>query len=307
MRRRFLLAGIAAGAAGPARAQVGAALPAAPPAPAPLPPGPLPLESYDFLVERRARPTRLIRPRASPQPWTREPVPAGAERIAYRAAGRTLWGLLGLPARAPGARAAPALVYAHGGFAFANSDFEWLRFLIERGWAVFTPTWRGENGNPGFFEFMFGEVDDLASAVRRLTEEPAVDRNRIHVFGHSVGGGLCDLLALFNDLPIRASGSAGGLYFPDDITADPRNPLFPPDDIWERRLRTMVPSARQLVRRHLAVLGSEERLAPQVEAMNDQARAAASRLTVAVVPGDHQTALRPALDFFLARVEAGDV
>lgn len=300
-RRTLLATGLLA-ASGVGRAGAQSPAPAAP-----LPPGPLPLEEYDFLAERRARPTRLLRPRPSPQAWAREPVPAGAQRITYRSGGRTFWGLLGLPPRPAGAAPVPALVYAHGGFAFTNADYEWLRPLIAKGWAVFTPTWRGENGNPGFFEFMYGEVDDLGAAVRRLLEEPAVDRNRIHVFGHSVGGGLSDLLALFPEQPIRASASAGGLYFPDDIVPDPRAPLFPPDDIWERRLRTMVPSAKQLVRRHLAILGQQEPLAPQAEAINAQARAAGSPLSVAVVPGDHETARQPALDFFLARVEAGDI
>jgi hypothetical protein len=133
--------------------------------------GPLPIASYDYLAERAAHPTHLLRHGPAPQAFQAEAPPAGARRVAYQSGGRELWGLMALPASrsggvaTPTARPVPAIVYAHGGFAFGNDDFEAVRPFLDRGFAVFTPTLRGENGNPGDFELMFGEVDDLLRSM----------------------------------------------------------------------------------------------------------------------------------------------
>jgi acetyl esterase/lipase len=194
-------------------------------------------------------------------------------------------------------------VYAHGGFAFDNSEFAALRPALDRGFAVFTPTFRGENGNGGNFEYMFGEVDDLAEAVRAVAKQPEIDPARIYVLGHSSGGGLVDLLALRPDVPVRLSGSIGSLYFPEQLRPDPKDPLFPADDLWERLLRTMVPSIQQLAHRHVAYFGNEENIGRHSDEADAQLRTLGARLEVKVVDGDHFTALPPALTAFLSLIE----
>ncbi len=108
-------------------------------------------------------------------------------------------------------------------------------------------------------------------------------------------------------MPVRAFGRAGGLYYLGDLRPDPRNPLFPSDDPCEGLLRSMVPSARRLARRHLAIQGSGEDLAPEVGPINAQMRAVGATSKVEVVPGDHITALRPALQILMERIEAGEI
>jgi dipeptidyl aminopeptidase/acylaminoacyl peptidase len=72
-------------------------------------------------------------------------------------------------------------------------------------------TLRGEDGNPGYHEMFFGEVDDGRAAISWLARQPGIDKSRIYAFGHSAGGVVAALFSLYDDLPLRATGSAGGL------------------------------------------------------------------------------------------------
>ena len=135
---------------------------------------PITLLTYNFLEQRRGHATRLLVRGPAPQAYKVEPTPAGVERVAYVSGGRQLWGWLALPKEA--GAPVPGIVYAHGGFAFGASDFDDAAAFLDAGFAVFMPTLRGENGNPGHFEFFYGEVDDLGAAVRLLAARPPLIR-----------------------------------------------------------------------------------------------------------------------------------
>src|SRR5262249_44512173 len=107
---------------------------------------------------------------------------AGITRTEYESAGRKLKAWVHSP---KGSGPRPALVYLHGGFAFGNDDMEECQPFVAAGFVVMCPSFRGENGNAGNFEMMFGEVDDAAAAVRWLAAQKTVDPKRIYVFGHS--------------------------------------------------------------------------------------------------------------------------
>ena len=92
--------------------------------------------------------------------------------------------------------------------------------FLAAGFAVMTPTLRGENGNPGSFELFYGEVDDAEAAVRFLAAQPRIDSKRIYTFGHSVGGGISALLSLRPEIPVRKGGSSGGLYSRDGSSVE---------------------------------------------------------------------------------------
>jgi tetratricopeptide (TPR) repeat protein len=74
------------------------------------------------------------------------------------------------------------------------------------------PMLRGENGNPGDFEFFYGEVNDLIAAAEYLSNLSYVDNKSIFLCGHSVGGSLSMLTSMMSS-KYRAISSFGG--FPD--------------------------------------------------------------------------------------------
>lgn len=83
----------------------------------------------------------------------------------------------------------PAVVYLHGGFGFNEKNWEEAQAYIDAGFILMTPMLRGENGNPGSYELLYGEVNDLIAAAEYLSEQPYVDPDHIFLAGHSLGGG----------------------------------------------------------------------------------------------------------------------
>jgi dienelactone hydrolase len=76
-----------------------------------------------------------------------------------------------------------------------------------------SPTFRGENGNPGYYELFFGEVDDAArAAIMWLSQQSYVDETQMYTFGTSMGGEISALLSLYNDLAICFGGSCGAFF-----------------------------------------------------------------------------------------------
>jgi acetyl esterase/lipase len=106
----------------------------------------------------------------------------------------------------------PVIVYLHGGFALSYNQEENTKAFTDKGYIVFAPSYRGENGNPGNFELFMGEVEDAKAAINWIANQPYVDKDRIYVFGWSVGGGIALNLAFHDDLPIKLSASSAGLY-----------------------------------------------------------------------------------------------
>ena len=107
----------------------------------------------------------------------------------------------------------PAVIWAHGGFggigAWLWEEDSYLAPFLAQGFAVFCPSWRGENDNPGEFELFYGEVDDALAAIDAVAQLPWVDPTRIYMAGHSTGGTLTLLTAL-STTKLRAAFSFGG-------------------------------------------------------------------------------------------------
>ena len=61
------------------------------------------------------------------------------------------------------------------------------------------PSFRGGNGNPGYYEALFGEVDDIAAAYEYAASLPYVDPDRIYLGGHSTGATRALLAAEYTD------------------------------------------------------------------------------------------------------------
>jgi tetratricopeptide (TPR) repeat protein len=161
-----------------------------------------------FYEERCGFETNLIKRIPAPQEYEAEVPPAGAKEVFYDSGDLKLkaW-LLDKPADDD---KHPAVVFAHGGFSFGGSGWEDGQEFIDHGFILMTPMLRGENGNPGNFEYFYGEVDDLLAAADYLANVSYVDSKRIFLCGHSVGGTL-SILASMMPSRYRAMASFGGM------------------------------------------------------------------------------------------------
>jgi dienelactone hydrolase len=218
--------------------------------------------------------------------------------VRYPAAGLELVGLFASPhttALSHRGRA-PALLYLHGGWALADADMLDCQAFLDAGLCVFTPAYRGENGNPGVHEMLYGELDDALAALAWLRTRADVDPERVFVFGHSAGGMLAALMALVPDLDARMTGSANGIY--DATIFDVQRRPFV-DNPLERQLRLLLPHVEELAQPHVACVGAYD---PGVlPAQQAAARAAAAALPFELVmtPGDHNASLGPCIEAYL--------
>lgn len=254
--------------------------------------------SEPFLQRRAGFRTKLIRQGPSPQEWKTESPPEGVTEITYPSGDLQLKAWIARPSGS-GEEKHPALVYFHGGFAFGAEDFEVCRNFLKEGFVVMTPILRGENGNPGDFELFFGEVNDGCAAVRWLAEQPDVKRDQIYAFGHSAGGGITTMLSLFEDLPLRHCGSAGGLYTAETLKDWTNLIPFDTSDPEEFRQRVLIGNLRDMKRSHFAYLGADDTIT--ASAIQDTIRevGADSMLMIRRLPGDHFTSLLPAAEGYL--------
>jgi len=92
----------------------------------------------------------------------------------------------------------PLIIWLVGGWSYGISDIPWSypewdndqtgSAFREAGILMMYPSLRGAHGNPGYFETMFGDIDDVLAAARFAASLPYVDPNRIYLGGHSTGG-----------------------------------------------------------------------------------------------------------------------
>ena len=255
--------------------------------------------SGDYLARRASFQTHLTRVGPSPQAADNDPPPPGVREVSYRSGNLDLKALLWV-SDVPSSARRSALVYLHGGFALGGGDILDCQPFVASGFVVMTPSYRGENGNAGNFEMYLGEVDDAVAAIQWLRGQPEVDPERIYVFGHSAGGVLSALLSLRKDVPIRYSGSAGGLYGPDvfDLMTDmvPFNLADPA----ERQIRVLPGNTASMRRKHYAYIGqADSPVKPGVRMAQRNLAETRGLLEITFVPGDHFKSLPTAMREFL--------
>ncbi|MCL2420599.1 MAG: prolyl oligopeptidase family serine peptidase, partial [Defluviitaleaceae bacterium] len=117
----------------------------------------------------------------------------------------------------------PLIIWVVGGWSNGISEFPWsygdwdndqsAAAFREAGILMMYPSFRGANGNPGYFESLFGEIDDIVAAFEFAAALPYVDSSRIYLGGHSTGGTRVLLASAYTDV-FRAVFSFGPV---DDI------------------------------------------------------------------------------------------
>ncbi|MDE7202902.1 MAG: prolyl oligopeptidase family serine peptidase [Lachnospiraceae bacterium] len=103
----------------------------------------------------------------------------------------------------------PMIIWVVGGWGNGIDDFPWCypewdddqtgSAFWQAGVLTMYPSFRGGNGNPGNYETLFGEVDDIASAYDYAASLSYVDPDRIYLGGHSTGGTRALLAAEYTD------------------------------------------------------------------------------------------------------------
>lgn len=173
-------------------------------------PNPNEASSFGDLAAYRAKyPTKLNRHGPPPPSWqdpTPLDLPDGVEEITYTSGSLQLRAWL---SQVPeDGRLHPAVVFCHGGFWFGNEDWDVLQPFLDAGFVVLAPRVRAENGNPGDFEYYYGEVNDVIAAGRYVATLRGVDKGRVFVSGHSAGADLATLAAML-DNPFALSAPIG--------------------------------------------------------------------------------------------------
>jgi len=244
-----------------------------------------------YLEERARFHTKLIRRGPAPGSQNLPTLPAGIDTITYASGDLTLRAWLSVPDAAR-LRPAPALVFFHGGSEQNAFFVEQAQAFRDAGFVVLFPMLRGENGNPGVWELLFGEIDDAAAAVRWIAAQPFVDPSRIYIYGHSTGAAVSLFVSLRGDVPVRLGGSSAGLYTADNLKGWTNAP-FDVNDERERRMRTPIEFIQTMGRRHVTFVGRDEYPAERVAEF--RRLFAGSKLEIREVDGDHMGSLQPAL------------
>lgn len=265
-----------------------------------------PEPARSFLARRAETSTTLDEHGPSPGKWSSVQPPPGVMAIEYPSGELNLAAWLAWPLGGSEYNRAPALVYFHGDFAFGPDDFEVVRNYLDAGFVVMTPMLRGENGNPGEFELLWGEVDDGRAAIEWIAQHPSVDRSRIYAFGHSIGGGIAAMLTLYPELPLRRTGSCGGIYVPETFARWAESPTntdlvrFDPSNLAEIQLRVLGPNVAWMNHPHVAYVGREDPwFATNAQQVLARAWSKGKPFEVIEVEGDHMGSLPWALTAFL--------
>jgi esterase/lipase len=199
-----------------------------------------------------------------------------------------------------------AIIYLHGGFSLGYSDLTDCQPFIDAGYIVFAPTYRGENGNDGNFEYFYGEVTDAENAVKWLAKQDYIDSEKIFVFGHSIGGGMSTLLSLNNNCPSKLNGSCSGLYFKEwlaQLTGEEKIP-FDQSNENEYLFRCPIHMLNYLEKRHLMYMGTDDNfqlINSSLSEMYDNNPP--KNFNLIELEGDHFSSLKPSMLKFIEEIE----
>ena len=251
------------------------------------------VQADDLAAARKDFVTKLRVQGPAPQPYENEPPPPGVRLVEYPSGDLKLKGWLSAD---PGdGKRRPAVVYLHGGWAFAGEDWRDGAPFVDAGFVLFMPMLRGENGNPGNFESFYGEVDDAVAAGRYVASLPQVDNQHVFVVGHSVGAVLATLSAMVPS-PYEAAAALSGYMDMETWAAQSPDERVPFDraDRREVALRNPLAFARSL--RCPLTLYVEPKMRDVNALLATRAQQAGKECQLVVIPGDHLSMVAPAVE-----------
>jgi dipeptidyl aminopeptidase/acylaminoacyl peptidase len=130
------------------------------------------------------------------------------ESIVYASDGLEVTGLLFSP---PLKGKLPCVIFCHDGMKGISREHRLASLrLAKAGYAVFSPSYRGEDGSQGDIEIAKGEVRDVLHAITMISRLEHIDAERIALAGASHGATI-DLLAAARTDRIKALALAYGI------------------------------------------------------------------------------------------------
>jgi dipeptidyl aminopeptidase/acylaminoacyl peptidase len=248
-----------------------------------------PLIDADYAVARQRFRTKLTRIGPAPDPPQPLDPPAGARRMAYRSGDLELAAWISVPDRAG---RSPAILFMHGGNVLGAGHWDLVGPYRAAGYVAMMPTLRGENGQAGIYSGFYDETADVLAAAEALRAHPNVDRDRMFIAGHSIGG-TQTLLATLSSSLFRGAAAFSGA--PDAYSFFARFPemiCFDTSDPREFQMRSALSYATSF-KCPVRIWHGEEEHRQDGPARLTATRARTSRLDVeaATVPGGHMTAL----------------
>lgn len=262
----------------------------------------------DYFLAWQIFETDLTQKIKSPQSYSDfEAEKDGIKLIEYESEGLKLKGLLDTKNIEEGKKK-PAIVYLHGGWALGYSDVTDCKAFTDAGYVVFAPSYRGENGNDGNFEFFLGEVNDAKAAIKWLQSQPYIDAENVSVFGHSAGGALALALSLHPDIDIDNCGGVAGVFGEDSFEywKEEEGKVIPFDleDENEVYMRLPVAFLNDMERNHYLYIGTDDDFEYEKEWLNEiYENDIPEKLKLIEVPGNHFTSLAPAMKLFLEEIK----
>jgi dienelactone hydrolase len=252
-----------------------------------------------FYIDRSNFETHLIRHIPAPQEYKNELPPVGVTEIIYNSRNLTLkaW----LSDNPQDGKKHPAIVYAHGGFSFGGSDWKNAQDFMNQGFVLMTPALRGENGNPGYFEFFYGEVNDLIAAGDYLANVSYVDKDRIFLCGHSSGGTL-SMLASMMPSKYRAIASFGGSPDQEEFFNSGWWQIAPFDirNIKEIELRSPIVYSDSIIKPLFIYVGDQDDYVGISRIFVDRAKENGRPCEINLVKGDHFSSVDESIKLSLA-------
>ena len=258
-----------------------------------------------YVQGRKLFKTNLTKREKSPQTSEKlKDVNGTIKLVFYESAGRKLKGLLDTTNIEKG-KPKPAIVYLHGGFSLGYADVTDCKPFTDAGYVVFAPSYRGENGNSGYFELMLGEVDDANEAIKWLAKQDFINKDSIFVFGHSIGGGIALSLSLHPDAPINKSGSSAGVYDVGTLKSWEGDGYVPFDYNKEEEAAYRLPiySLQYMVRPHQMYIGKDDDFEPTKSFVKELYPNKSIKMNLIEVEGNHFSSLQYAMEKFLAHIK----